>query len=337
MTRIPLLVTHDGSVDEFASIALLCGADFQARYEIMGVIVINGDTLGVPAYWCTKRILNMCGQHDVPVGLSAARAINGFPWAYRQFPLILNTLPALPVIQGLEDQPIADGDSMLADIMRRAPDGGLVCLHLGGLTPFAQVAGELDLWHKVKSMYWMGGVMGDTLGNIDPGIVPGAPPNSEWNVYFDPPAVQTVYDNCLPAPIYQFPLNVTNEYPNSATWITHHLNPSANAGHQVVDFLANAYAAVVPQGGASLWDVVTTIGLMNEGNSANQTFYDYAPRDVSVVTKYGPEEGRIKDATSGGGRTINVAMQKASADDVRAYALAQWESIPNYGRNGKHD
>ena len=331
MTKTPLLVTHDGSVDEFASIALLCGADFQKNYDIKGIVVINGDTLGVPAYYCTKRILNMCGQGHVPVGLSAARAINGFPWAYRQFPLILNTLPALPNMDDLPQQDIPDGDALLADVMQGAGDGELVVLHLGGLTPFAQVAGSLNLWHKVKSMFWMGGVLGDTPGNIDPGIVPGAPMNSEWNVFFDAPAVQEVYDNCKPAEIYQFPLNVTNEYPNSAEWICNSLNPSARKGHQVVDFLANAYAAVVPQGGASLWDIVTTIGLMNEGNAQGQTFFSYEKADVHVVTSYGPEEGRIKPATTGGGRVINVAQQLASAADVRNYALQQWESIPNFG------
>ncbi|WP_299724787.1 nucleoside hydrolase [uncultured Tateyamaria sp.] len=331
MNKTPLLVTHDGSVDEFASIALLCGADFQARFDIKGVVVINGDTLGVPAYYCTKRILNMCGQGQVPVGLSAARAINGFPWAYRQFPLILNTLPALPEIQGLEGQCIPDGDELLANVMMEAGDGELVVLNLGGLTPFAQVAGKLNLWHKVKSMFWMGGVLDGVEGNIDGGIVPGAPGFSEWNVFFDPPAVQEVYDNCKPAEIYQFPLNVTNAYPNSAKWIRNSLNPSARAGHQVVDFLANAYAAVVPQGGASLWDVVTTIGLMNSGNAAGVTFYEYTQADVWVESAYGPNEGRLMPATSGGGRTINVATENEPADVVSAYALQQWETIPNHG------
>ncbi|WP_299372145.1 nucleoside hydrolase [uncultured Tateyamaria sp.] len=327
MTRTPLLVTHDGSVDEFASIALLCGSDFLENYEMQGIVVINGDTLGEPAYWCTKRILNMCGQGDVPVGLSAARAINGFPWAYRQFPLILNTLPALPEIDGLEQQDIVDGDALLADIMTNAGDGELVVLHLGGLTPFAQIAGDLNLWHKVKSMYWMGGVVDDVAGNIDPGIVPGAPPFSEWNVFFDPPAVQKVYDNCLPAPIYQFPLNVTNAYPNSAEWIRTNLNPFAR-DHQVVDFLANAYAAVVPQGGASLWDVVTTIGLMN----GDQKYFGYKEYRVYVESAYGANQGRIMEATSGGGRAINIATPNAKASVVSDYALEQWKSIPNYNR-----
>ena len=36
-------------------------------------------------------------------------------------------------------------------------------------------------------------------------------------------------------------------------------------------------------------------------------------------------------ATTGGGRTINVAKQNEKADVVRAYALEQWESIANHG------
>jgi len=355
VSKIPLLVTHDGAVDEFASIALLCGEDFQAHYDLKGVVVINGDTLGVPAYWCTKRILHMCNRPEVPVELSNARAVNGFPWAYRQFPLILNTLPALPEIDETP-QVCPSNNTLLRSIVENADDGTLVVLNLGGLTPFAQVLGDLHLWHKINAMYWMGGafdtVVADkhvpAVGNIDAGIVPGAPMHSEWNVFFDPGAVKQVYDHLHPSKIYQFPLNVTDAYPNSAQWIRNAMNPLARE-HRVIDFLANAYASVVPQGGASLWDIVTTIGLMNEFQPEDEKFFAYKPRDIVVETRYGPNEGRLIDATNGGGRRLFVAepflgsddcstgedktlleeQQAEAVDRVRNYALSQWKSIPN--------
>ena len=355
VSKIPLLVTHDGSVDEFASIALLCGEDFQTHYDLKGVVVINGDTLGVPAYWCTKRILHMCGRPDIPVELSNARAANGFPWAYRQFPLILNTLPALPEIDE-QPQVCPDNNILLRSIVEDADDGALVVLNLGGLTPFAQVLGDLNLWHKIKAMYWMagafdtvvGGEQVPAVGNIDAGIVPGAPMHSEWNVFFDPDAVKQVYDNLHPAEIYQFPLNVTNAYPNSAQWIRQEMNPHARDS-RVIDFLANAYAAVVPQGGASLWDIVTTIGLMNEFQHEDKKFFSYNTRDIVVETNYGPNEGRLIDAKNGGGRKLFVAepflgnevnangkdktslnkLHNEAIDRVKNYAICQWRSIPN--------
>jgi len=342
MSKIPLVLCHDGAVDEFASVALLCAPDFVQQYDLKGVIVINGDTLGVAAYWCTKRILNMCGQGHIPVGLSQTRAYNGFPWAYRQFPLILNTLPALPELPDQDHGPIANGDQLLADIFSNADADTLTLLSLGGMTPVADVLNVAGNPAKLRNIFWMGGVF-DTKepngqykpcpGNIDGGIVPGAPMYSEWNVFYDPFAAQSVYDNSNNVKFYQFPLNVTNDYPNCAQWIRHEMNPLARS-HQVVDFLANAYSAVVPQGGASLWDVVTTIGLMN--NVKN--FFSYESRDIRVETSFGANEGRLMNATKGGGRSVQVAQPayKTSDDntkvdeEVRNYALEQWAAIPNY-------
>ena len=172
MSRTKLILTHDGAVDEFASVALLCSPAFQDRYDLVAVIVINGDTYGVPAYWCTKRILKMCHRPGVPVGLSSARAFNGFPWQYRQFPLILNTLPALPELDSCGETRSAE--DVIAEVLA-ASDDSFVLLQLGGLTASAQLFE--NNWHRIQSMFWMGGVIPDAdgnpvMGNIDGGIVP---------------------------------------------------------------------------------------------------------------------------------------------------------------------
>jgi len=121
--KIPLVVLHDGAVDEFASIALLTAPDFQEAFDLKGVVVVNGDCYGAPAVWVTQRILNMGGMGHVKVGLSNTRAVNGFPWSYRQYPLVLNTMPALPEIPDLECQPILDGDELLASIVKKSDQG----------------------------------------------------------------------------------------------------------------------------------------------------------------------------------------------------------------------
>jgi len=281
--KIPLVVLHDGAVDEFASIALLTAPDFQEAFDLKGVVVVNGDCYGAPAVWVTQRILNMGGMGHVKVGLSNTRAVNGFPWSYRQYPLVLNTMPALPEVPDLECQPILDGDELLASIVKKSDQGSLVVLVLSGLTPLAHcMQKHPKWWNKIKSLYWMGGAIGTKIGgNISPDLVPNAPMHSEWNVFYDPFAANDVYENLTPAPIYQFPLNVTNAYPNEESWIRKKMNPLAKS-HPVIDFLANAYSVVVPQGGACLWDVVTTIGLLNEvkGLGPDRAFYNYV--DTSV-------------------------------------------------------
>ena len=334
MTKTKLILTHDGAVDEFASVALLCSPAFLEQYDIVAVIVINGDTYGVPAYWCTKRILNMCGQPDVPVGLSSARAFNGFPWQYRQFPLILNTLPALPELGSYGN--IVSAGAVIDDVLTGNEDT-FVLLQLGGLTASAQLFE--NNWHRIQSMFWMGGVIPNedgqpVMGNIDGGIVPDAPLYSEWNVFYDPTATESVYGslNAVGAPIYQFPLNVTNAYPNNADWIRAALNPLAK-NHRVIDFLANAYAAVVPQGGASLWDVVTTIGLMNDANTSGGPFFGFSEKSILVGTEYGPDQARLTVLPTGSeivGYSVNFATPSASVEQVHCYAVNQWKSIPNF-------
>ncbi len=330
--KIPLVVLHDGAVDEFASIALLMGHDFQNTFDLQGVIVVNGDCYGAPAVWVTQRILAMGGMTDVKVGLSNTRAVNGFPWAYRQYPLVLNTMPALKEIPGLEDNPPIDGDELLASIVKRADQDSLVVLTLSGLTPLAHcMQRDPSWWNKIKSLYWMGGVIGAHVpGNISPDLVPNAPMHSEWNVFYDPFAAKAVYENLHPAQIYQFPLNVTNAYPNEASWIRDKMNPLAKK-HPVIDFLANAYSVVVPQGGACLWDVVTTIGLLNEIKDLDKdrAFFDYTDTKLWIETSYGPEQGRVKDAGDKSGRTVKIASaaKGKTAAMVRKYALDQWSSI----------
>ena len=157
---------------------------------------------------------------------------------------------------------------------------------------------------------------------------------SEWNVFYDPFATESVYGslNAVGAPIYQFPLNVTNAFPNSAEWIRTALNPLARE-HRVIDFLANAYAAVVPQGGASLWDVVTTIGLMNDANPNGGNFFGYSEKTVLVGTEYGPDQARLTvvPPESGiAGYSVHFATPNASVDEVHSYAVDQWKSIPNH-------
>lgn len=331
-TKIPLLVLHDGAVDEFASIALLMGPDFRENFDLQGVIVVNGDCYGAPAVWVTRRILAMGGMENVKVGLSNTRAVNGFPWGYRQYPLVLNTMPALQEIPDLEKHPILDGDELIASIVKRADQSSLVVLTLSGLTPLTHcMERNPTWWNKIKSLYWMGGAIGSHVGgNISPDLVPDAPMHSEWNVFYDPFAARSVYENLTPAEIYQFPLNVTNSYPNDASWIRSHLNPLATS-NRIIDFLANAYSVVVPQGGACLWDVVTTIGLLNEveGLDSKRTFFDYTDTELWVETNYGPNQGRIMDAKDKQGRTIKIASaaKNHTTAKVRDYALNQWKSI----------
>lgn len=330
--RIPLVVLHDGAVDEFASIALLMAPDFRDAFDLQGVIVVNGDCYGEPAVWVTRRILAMGGMGDVKVGLSNTRAVNGFPWSYRQYPLVLNTMPALQEIPDLERQPIYDGDELLASIVKKVDQASLVVLTLSGLTPLTHCMEKNPTWwNKVKSLYWMGGAIGDHVGgNISPDLVPNAPQHSEWNVFYDPFAANAVYEHLKPAQIYQFPLNVTNAYQNDAEWIRKHMNPLAKS-HPIIDFLANAYSVVVPQGGACLWDVVTTIGLLNEieGPDGDHAFFDYTDMKLWIETKYGPNQGRVMDAKDRQGRIVKIASAAKGKTPklVRDYALNQWAKI----------
>ena len=92
MSKSPLIIIQDGAVDEFMSIALAVSFP---DVDLVSVVVVNGDCIGQPTVEVTQKLLTKLDQAQATVYLSDARAVNAFPWAFRESCLICNLLPLL--------------------------------------------------------------------------------------------------------------------------------------------------------------------------------------------------------------------------------------------------
>jgi purine nucleosidase len=338
----PVIMLQDGAVDELMSVALLTTMPTN-DIDYLGCLVVNGDCLTPPTVSVTQKILGLMGRLDptLPtnsfVGAVEARAVNAFPWTYRQYSLMANMLPILNDGGQQPSLPSAPGlmtsaevaAMMLAAVEERGER--LTILSLGPLTPLAralEVAGQ-PLLDAIGELVWMGGALppkdwkpGDApFGNVDPGIAVGANPNAEWNSYWDPYAVDTVFRSGMT--VRMFPLNVTNLYPLDAAFFGKYIYP--NKRFPIVDLAGQMYSTVAFEAGYCFWDTVTTASL------GDRSLFEYEERRLTIDTDYSSDSfGTIVEALSGGS-PILVARQGEHAKSPSAfydYYVGRLTSVP---------
>jgi len=329
---------QDGAIDE-----LLCIPFVQSmpNCALGNVWVTPADCLGYPTASACARMLAFVNAPPSPVMLSNSSSQRPFPWAYRQYSMMVDLLPALntPAINAAmanypvlpfpimgSSVPSSSGHaSKLRHTMRRHADDagtGYVFLCTGPLTDLAWLLSQTpDLKDQISSIVWMGGsilgVSNAVGGNIDTGIAPGANPNAEWNAYWDPAAVETVWASGIP--FYLFPLNVTNSVFLTPAVLNQYLLPAAQTSN-TVNLAAQMYAMVAFEGGYSFWDTVTAAYLGNPG------LFTFATQNLAIVTdESSPNLGNITVASSGG-YSINVA-QTVNVNAFYEYLVQQLSSL----------
>jgi len=183
-----VFILQDGAVDELMSVVL---ATRMSEVDVLGVGIANADCLGEPTVRTTRKLLHWLGRDDVPVGLSASRGVNAFPWEYRPYSMMADLLPILnrgtaPPAQ--DGSPDAE-ELLIAAVEKCGSDGTkLTVLALCPLTPLVHAwKREPAITSGIAEIVWMGGALkpspdpGDVpYGNVDTGLAPGANPNAEW-------------------------------------------------------------------------------------------------------------------------------------------------------------
>lgn len=330
MAQQPVLLIHDGAVDELMSIFLL---QSMPEVDLLGIVVVNADCLGEPTVEVCNKILQVLGTPDVPVVLSASRAVNAFPWSYRQYCMMVNLLPLLN-LKGryagpLQTQTAAE---MIVAQIRKARAEGMPKVTILGLSSLAPL---LDAWtldasiiEYIAQIVWMGGALkpeddhGVPFGNVDPGLAPGANPNAEWNAFWDPFAVREVWKIFTPAvPFILFPLNVTNSVMLGPAFILE-LAPQSQT-YPVYALAAQMYAMVAFEAGYAFWDTVTAAYL------ARPHFFTTKDQPLNIITT-GSKQGETFVDTAGG-YAVTVA-QTVKVDAFYHYLLEQWK-MPLPGLN----
>ena len=310
------IIIHDGATDELMSILL---AASMPNVAIKGIMVLNADCQGyVTAKVCSK-LLDLISIKDVPVAVSGVRGWNPFPWTYRQYSLMVDLFPIVNQYQENvvvpEPQMNFSLEAMVDKVYRENNNEPVTLLCLSPVTDIANaIKKDQGFTAKISEIVWMGGVYiteETPAGNIDTGIAPGANPNAEWNVYWDPEATQAVLSSGIQ--LKMFPLNVTNNVILSGEIIRKHFLPNSNQ-FPALDLAAQMYALVAFQYGFSFWDTAATAFM------GDPDLYSFKRAFVKVDTSPDPEkQGTMTVEFIPETSTLESSIQIATTINVDAF------------------
>lgn len=271
---------HDGGVDDLISLFLLIHME---DIDLIGVSAIGADSYIEPATSASQKIVNRFSKTPIHIAASKERGKNPFPKDWRMHAFFMDALPILNEQVPQQSQLLAD--SAYEDIIEKVnmSKEKVTLLFTGPLTDLAKaIAVDPKIVHNIERLVWMGGTFLEK-GNVEE---PEHDGTAEWNAFWDPEAVKTVFDTEMK--IDMVALESTNQIP--MTWDIRQM--WANERHYTgVDFLGVSYAAVPPlthfQTNSTyfLWDVLTT-AYVGKPNLVKQ--YDVK---ASVYTE-GPSQGR---------------------------------------------
>lgn len=283
---------HDGNVDDLVSLLLLLQ---MPDVNLTGVSVIGADSYLEPAVQASRKIIDLFGhQPGLKVAASNSRAVNQFPKEWRLSSFSFNDFPMLnefrPVKTSLADQP-AHLD-MIEKLQQANEPTTLVMT--GPLTDLARaLAVDPTITAKIDKLFWMGGTM-NNQGNVSE---PGQDGTMEWNAYWDPEAVKTVWDADIE--IQMVGLESTDQVPLTKELRDHW---ASLRRYPAVDLIGQGYALVLSYEANStyyLWDVLTTVSsrypdivtsklvhsdVLTTGPGAGRTFITETGRPITLVT-----------------------------------------------------
>ncbi len=297
---------HDGGIDDFLSLMLLLTME---DVQTLGVVVTPADCYIKPAVSVTRKMMDLMGHSDIPVGESTVRGLNPFPRVWRQTCFAVDHFPILNDKERIDTPLVQEsGQQFMARLLREAPEP--VTLLVTG--PLTTVAAALDIAPEVEPkigrIVWMGGAL-NVPGNVDPVMEPGQDGSSEWNVYWDPPAAYQIWQSRIP--IALCPLDITNHVPVTSE-LVHQLGRQRE--YPLSEVAALCYALVMKQGGYFFWDVLTTAYI---GRPDLYTVREWE----TVLVRDGISQGRTQIAP--GGRKI-TALDTVDVPAFYAYILNQW-------------
>ncbi|MBD2089735.1 nucleoside hydrolase [Microcoleus sp. FACHB-1515] len=305
MSKLLILMDHDGAVDDYLAVLLLTTMD---HVEILGITVTPADCYIEPAIGITRKILDLVGQTQIPVAESRVRGINPFPQLYRRDSLVIDCFPILNEPDQITTPLLeASGQELMVRVLREAIEP-VTLLMTGPLTTLA-VALDMapDIEAKVKELVWMGGAL-NVPGNIAIDLEAGQDGTAEWNAYWDAEAIDRVWRTGIS--IVMCPLDITNNVPVTPNFIR---KLAKQRRYPLSDLAGQCYSLVIPQD-YYFWDVLATSYL------AHPEFFQLREWETEIITK-GRAQGRTKVAA--GGRKV-LALDTVDVDRFYAYILQQW-------------
>ncbi|MBU7544456.1 nucleoside hydrolase [Weissella cibaria] len=288
--------SHDGGVDDLASLTMLLSYEQQGLIELVGVGVVPADSYLEPAVAATRKIINRFSKHhDLLVSASDAKSSDPFPKEWRMDSFTVDALPILNEFgEGDTELSYNTAADDLATILTAATEP-ITLVFTGPVSDLGTVLEQdLSLADKIDRLVVMAGTFG--AGNI---AEPEQDGTAEWNVFWDPQAFKVVFDSNIK--IQMVGLESTHEVPLTPA---DRLRWAKLRSHPVMDFIGQAYATVPvlthfeTNSTYFLWDVLTTafaqnpalvetkqmtVDVVPTGQSRGRTFETPAGRDIEFV------------------------------------------------------
>lgn len=304
-----VILVHDAAIDEYMSQVLLTTME---GVNLLGAVIVNADCIDSAAMQTAWQIMSYIGRTDVPIGLSAARGWNAFPWSYRSDCVRESAIACLEKFPANPDwPPFPDGDALLQSLMENAP-GPVTLLVTCPFTPIMTLLQRApELGAKIEQIIWMGGAI-KSKGNLDPTTVPTPPCNdcAEWNAFWDPPSVDFVFRNTT-CPIIEFPLDITNKAAITDAFLRT-LAVQANGGSRYSELAFESYMLVSYETFYDMWDVVTTCWLTHP-----EFFEPPVTMNLSIDATLSKTQGCIKPSADG--RAVEVVQNFAPGGQQAFY------------------
>jgi purine nucleosidase len=287
--------------------------------DLRGVIATNTDTIDRYAMQIQWKIMNIIQDEELPIGLSSARGWNPFPWLYRADAIRQYNIDAF---QGLDDNPdwppFPSGDTLFYDLLSEAveedtPVTLLITCPITALSDLLREHSELE--SGIEKVIWMGGAI-NVDGNLDSNTIPEevANPNAEWNAFWDPYAVDWIFENTS-IPIIIFPLDVTDQVPLTDDFM-HELSQQA-PDYTYSDLVYQSYALTSDEPFYRMWNTAATSYV-----AQSELFDKPQAMNLEVETE-GYDQGAIRQ--SAGGRRVEVVLNFADKDAFYDYVLEQFK------------
>ncbi|GGI39061.1 nucleoside hydrolase [Mammaliicoccus stepanovicii] len=291
MTKV--YFNHDGGVDDLISLFLLLQME---EIELIGVSAIGADCYVEPATSASRKIINRFSNQKLDVASSNERGKNPFPKDWRMHAFLVDAMPILNEDMKIRSN-IAEKNAS-EDIIEKLlkAEEKVTLLFTGPLTDLAKsLKDEPRIEERIERLVWMGGTLLEK-GNVEE---PEHDGTAEWNAFWDPEAVKTVFDTNIK--IDMVALESTNQVPLTPDIRKRWANERTYEG---VDFLGVCYALVPPlthfvtNSTYFLWDVLTTayvgkpelvtkeeikIGVLTDGPSQGRTFKSDEGRIVNII------------------------------------------------------
>lgn len=306
MNRKPVLMDHDGAIDDFLAMMLMLT---MPEVEPIGIVVTPADCYPKAAVSVTRKILDLMGKSEINVAESTVRGINPFPPEFRRDCLIIDNFPLLNETETIT-APLASltGTEFTINCLQNAATP-ITLMITGPLTTIAEaIKTNPTILNNIQEIVWMGGAL-KVGGNVEKAFALEHDGTAEWNVFWDAISAKQIWDTTIP--ITLCPLDITNTVPVTPEFIK---KLARQRQYSISDLAGMCYSLAIPQT-YYCWDILATAYL------ARPEFYTVIEQETDIIPT-GINQG--KTIIKPGGRKIKV-MTDVDKSKFYTYLLQQFK------------